>query len=529
MLDCGLWGLNPRGHHLTSLLLHAATAVLLFVLLDGTTRETWKSAAVAALFALHPLHVESVAWVAERKDVLSGLFWALTLLAYARHAAVPGAARYALVLVLFVLGLSAKPTLVTLPIVLLLLDHWPLRRTEPLRRLVAEKVPLLALAAASSVLTLLVQRAGGAFGSMEQYPLAARAGNALVAYVTYLAKTLWPGRLAVFYPHPGTGLRAFMVLGAAAILVAATLLALRARRARPYLTVGWVWYLVTLVPVIGLVQVGEQSMADRYTYLPLVGIFLMLTWGATDALNLLAPRASLLRAAWPKVVLGALGALAILTFEQTRIWRNSVTLFEHALAVTEDNHVAHLNLGLAFEEKGDLPRAEEQYRRVLDLRGDHPTAHHNLGDILARRGRTLEAIQHYRAALAADADYADAHDSLGVALATEGRADEAATHFAAAIRLDPDQASFRYNWGTALASAKRWPEAIAQFREAIRLRPAYAEAHHNLAAALYFQGDYVGAWREVERSRAYGYPTPPAFLELLSGRMPEPKRPESRR
>jgi protein O-mannosyl-transferase len=448
-LDASLLGPGPVGYHLTNLLLHTANVVLLFLVLRRMTGALWRSALVAALFAVHPLHVESVAWVAERKDVLSTFFWVVTLAAYAHYAARPSPGRYLLVMALFVLGLLAKPMLVTLPCVLLLLDYWPLRRLAgrqqpagyaqaPASRLVLEKVPLLLASALACVLTLAAQAGAGAVSGMQQVSLPQRIGNALLAYEWYLGKTFWPVGLGLLYPYPTT-VSLVEVLGAGAVLTAVTVLAVWQVRRRPYLLVGWLWFLGTLVPVLGIVQVGEQAHADRYAYVPHIGLFFAFVWGLADlCAGLRVPVA--VRAGLAGVVLLA---LAVLTFEQVGYWQDGISLWEHTLTVTgpnprahdslgtlylyQDNFTearrhaeeairldprnsrSHFNLGVIFEEKdADLDRAEEEFRTVLRLA---PTlhavtydlnryAHYHLAQVLEKQGRREEAQRHYQAARA---------------------------------------------------------------------------------------------------------------------------------
>jgi tetratricopeptide (TPR) repeat protein len=377
MLDCELFGMDPLGHHLTSLLLHTASAVLLFEALRRMTGAVWRSALVAALFAVHPTHVESVAWVAERKDVLSGFFWMLTLLAWERYVRQPSWQRYMAVALSLAAGLLSKPMVVTLPFVLLLLDVWPLRREIPRKIRIKEKLPLFALAAASCVATVIAQ--SGAIGMASRFPMNLRLANAVLSYVAYLGKTLFPSRLAVFYPMP-TEFPAWKVMGAALLLASLTVLALRAAR---YVTVGWLWYLGTLVPVIGIVQVGGQAMADRYTYLPTIGLFLIAVWTI--------PR----KAVWIPVLL----ALAIGTRLQLRHWQDSESLFRHAAAVTERNFIAHLNLAQIHADRGDRGRALEHFRTTLEIRPGMWQAQASLGNTLRRWGRPDKALPHLRNAV----------------------------------------------------------------------------------------------------------------------------------
>jgi tetratricopeptide (TPR) repeat protein len=517
LLDGQLFGLRSGWHHLTSVLWHALAALLLFAFLQRSTHARWCSALVAFLFALHPLHVESVAWVAERKDVLGAFFWFLALWAYVRYAERPRLGRYLLVLFSFCLGLMAKPMIVTLPFVLLLLDVWPLRRLAG-ARVLWEKLPLFALSAAAAVATYLVQRASGAVEALGTFPLGLRIENALVTYIVYIAKMFLPARLAVFYPYP-RDLPVWQAVLAAVALAGISVFVLRWFRSRPYLAVGWFWYLGTLVPVIGLVQVGAQARADRYTYIPMIGLSIMLAWGAAEI-----PRR------WPRSrpVLAALAAaacscLAVLTWVQVRSWSNSESLFRHALAVTDGNYLAHHNLGVALaedparlpeaithyqaalrikpdyaraltdlgsalsKEPGRLSEAVAAYRAALRIAPDSPIPHHNLANTLSKiPGRLPEAIAEYEAALRIDPDYAEAHNHLGLALSgLPGRLPEAIAHYQAALRIQPDYAEAHANLASALADIPdRLPEAISEYEAALRIEPDSAETHYNLGVAL---------------------------------------------
>jgi len=394
MLDCELFGLNPLGHHLTSLLFHIANTLLLFWVLKRMTGAVWQSAFVAAAFALHPLGVESVAWAAERKNVLSGFFWMLTIAAYIRYAERPCIGRYLPVVLALCLGLMAKPTVVTLPFVLLLLDYWPLDRFQwkNLRFLVCEKIPLLFLAAVLSAVTFFAQKGIGAVAPADKLGLNLRLANAFVSYIRYIGKIFYPAGLAVFYPHPLRSLPLWQPIVCLFILVVVSAAVIYV--GRRYLVVGWLWYLGVLVPVIGLVQVGNQAMADRYTYLPAIGIFIMLTWGITELL-----------AGWRfrKIVFSAAGLIFIIlilyTRTQLRYWRNNFTLYEHALKVTANNYVAYNNLGAAFQSEGMLEEAIGHYRRALRIRPDYFFTHCNLGSALQSQGRFSEAAGHYQYAL----------------------------------------------------------------------------------------------------------------------------------
>ncbi len=475
ILDWSLYGARPLGHHLTGVSLHAANTLLLFLLLGSMTKTWGPSGLAAALFAVHPLHVESVAWIAERKDVLSTLFWLLATAAYVRYARAPSVTRMALVFSSMAAGLLAKPMLVTLPFTLLLLDSWPLGRArEGWRRLVVEKLPLIALSAASSVVTFWAQKAGGAVASVSRFSLPVRTANAALAYVAYLGKTAWPHPLAVFYPHPGTAAVGPSAALAAVVLVAITVLVFRIRVERPYAFVGWLWYLGTLVPVSGVVQVGNQGMADRYTYVPLIGIFIVVAWGAAE----LGKRAVV------PAVLVVLG-LAIVTRSQAAVWRDSVTLFTRALSVTGPNSTAEVDLGAALEARGSLAEASKHYENALRLDPGNRAAHNRIAGLLARQGRLDGAVAHYRSVMAANPGDAATANNLGIVLAKQGKLAEAIELFRAALSAHPeDPASVHTNLGNALLLSGRTDEAIAEYRESLRLNPGDAETEANLRTAL---------------------------------------------
>jgi tetratricopeptide (TPR) repeat protein len=573
LLDVQLFGLHAGAHLLENAALHALNSALLFAVLRRMTGRRWPSALVAALFALHPLHVESVAWVSERKDVLSTLFWMLTLLAYDGYTRRPNTRRYALLVLVFALGLLAKPMLVTLPFVLLLLDWWPLRRREkgdgrrelpapsrlpsPVSRLLLEKVPLFVLAAAVSVITLAAQRRAGAVTSLDALPLGARLANAAVSYATYLVQTVAPIGLAPFYPlRPD--LPAWQVGGAVLLLVALSAVAVWGARTRPYLAVGWAWYLGTLVPVLGLVKQGEQAMADRFTYIPLIGIFIMLAWGLAD---LAAARR------WPErrlaaAATAALIACAAVTLWQVSRWRDSETLFRHALAVTRDNYLAHLNLGAVLLDTGRnaealgefeaalriRPRlvtalvnagkaqvalgqpeaAAAAYQRALQIDPDNALGHYNYGVLLGSQGRLDDAAAHYEAAVAANPDYAKAHNNLGSVRAEQGRFDAAVVHYRAALALYPDLAPAHLNLAVALEATGRPDEALAHARAAVRLAPEEPRTHLNLGAMLMGQGQTDAAiehYREAVRLRPDLSDAQIALADALARRRAAPSQP----
>ncbi len=512
MLDAELYGVEPGPFHATSLLLHVASAVLLLLALARMTGAPGRSAFVAGVFALHPLHVESVAWVAARKDVLSGLFFMLGLLAHERLAtagATPG--RRAAVASCMALGLLAKPILVSFPFVLLLLDAWPLGRLRAgtRRALVAEKAELFALAAAAGVVTLVAQRAGGALQALDAIPLGQRIANALVSTVGYLYRAFLPEGLAVFYPHPRDALPAWQAVAAGALLVALTVLALRAWTGRRYLAVGWLWMLVLLAPVIGIVQVGGQAMADRYTYLPLIGLAIAVSWGTFD----LAPGARA-RRALAGLGLAALAALAAATFQQVRVWRDTETLFAHALRVTERNAVAHVNLGLALLRSGRLDAAERHASAALAIAPGLAHAHALRAELRAEQGRHAEAVEGYEAALALLPGSARWNAEVGRSLVEQGRVAEGVARLEQALRLDPESAAVQAKLGRALEREGRSDEAIAHYREALRLRPDLAELHGYLGAALLSRKDLEGARPALERAAAL-QPEVAVWRELL--------------
>jgi Flp pilus assembly protein TadD len=534
LLDWTLFGPRAGGHHAVSVILHAANAVLLFLLLERLTAARWRSAVAAALFAVHPLRVESVAWISERKDVLSTLLGLSALLAYAGYARRPSPGRMVGVAALLAAGLAAKPMLVTLPFVMLLLDAWPLRRLRLERAswpavgpLLAEKTPLFALAAVSAAVTYLVQRSAEAMTLSERIGFPLRAGNAVLSYGAYLRDTAWPAGLAVFYPHPGKSLALAAVAGSAVLLAALTAAAVRLRRSHPYLLVGWLWYLVTLVPVIGLVQVGSQGRADRYTYLPLVGIFVALAWGCGDALDALARRRGAKVSApvssarlWP--LLAALPFLAAAAHVQAATWSDSVALWTHALSATGPNAEAQVNLANALAERGRTDAALSGYREALRTSPSHPDALNGLGLILLGRGQTGDALPLLEKAVAMRPSFAGAHSNLAVALAKAGRRDEALRHAVTAARLEPDLPEARANAGALLLRAGRADEAIFELEAACRLDPASAGAHADLAAGYYLAGRYAEAWKEVALARRLGAEPSQELLRALSGKLPDP-------
>jgi tetratricopeptide (TPR) repeat protein len=516
MLDCQLFGLASGAHHLSNVALHGFGALLLFGLLRRMTGARWRSAFVALAFALHPLHVESVAWVAERKDVLSAALFFPTLWAYVEYTRRPSRAKYLLVFLLFCCALMAKPMVVTLPFVALLLDFWPLRR-KPAVGLILEKLPLFALAVGASVVTYLVQEHAGAVSSISQVPLAARLQNALVCYLTYLGNFVWPARLAVFYPYSIPPVWAWMMAGFA--LAAVTVLVLRARDRHPYAAVGWLWYVGTLAPVIGLVQAGSQSRADRYTYLPMVGISIVLAWGATEAVG----RWRWGRPALAVSMVAVCSAWAVAAWFNVGNWQNSISLFRHAIQVTNENYVAYNNLAVAERQAGEFDEAVSSFQSVVRIQPQDAQARDNLGEALMAAGRVDEAVPHFEEAVRLQPGSAKAQYGLGGVLVEQGRFQEALPHLqqalpqlAEAVGNNPGDPDLRYNLGTLLGMMGRADEAIVQFAEAVRLQPGDPEAHFNLgtalasrnrleeardefAAAVRLRPDYVNARINLER------------------------------
>jgi len=481
MFDAELFGLRPGGHHLTSVILHIVNVLLLFVLLKRATGALGPSAFTAALFAIHPLHVESVAWIAERKDVLSTMFWWLAMIAYVGYVQQPRLWRYLAVCLMMALGLLAKPMLVTLPLVLLLFDVWPLKRIQagqPWTRLVLEKLPLFALAAASSVITFLVQQQGGAVTGFGLLPISKRIANALVAYLRYLGKTFWPADMAIFYPY-SEALPGWWVAGSAVLLIALSFLAVRAVRRSPHLFVGWFWYVVTLVPVIGIVQVGTQAIADRYTYVPLVGIFMAIAWSAAA----IAPSSAARRWALPAVATLVVLALATVAYAQVQVWQNNFTVWTHARAVTQDNYIAENELGVILVNKGQFDEALPYFERASAMKAEYVEARFNRGLAYLRRGRVADSIEQLSITVRLKPDHADAFNNLGFALMSTGKTDEALQSYMQALRLKPEMVDAHNNAGFVLAAAGRVPEAIAHFETAVKLAPDGEAGHMYLGMA----------------------------------------------
>ena len=537
MLDCELYGLNPMGHHWTNLIIHLANTILLFLVLKLMTGAIWRSAFVAALFALHPLHVESVAWVSERKDVLSTFFGLLMIAAYYRYVKNPGLKKYLLVIILLSLGLMTKPMLVTFPFVLLLLDFWPLKRFQfkddriiqsdgvtcfgfkEFFQLILEKIPLLIPVVISCILTFLAQKSGGAVKGLVALSLKTRVANALVSYVSYVLKAIWPSKLTVFYPHPGDTLTAWQISGAFLVITVAIFLSMRLSKKYPYIGVGLFWYLGTLVPVVGLVQVGEQAMADRYTYIPLIGLFIIVAWGVSDLMKKWHYR-KIYFSLFATIILTTLTAR---TFFQTSHWKNGVTLFEHAIKVTENNHKAHNNLATALDSL-DLDRAISHYKEALRIHPNYVIALCNLGLTLCDKGNYDEAvlyftkalkinpqktdtrmdlanifflqakpekaISQYREILKTDYENANAHYNLAYMLSAQKKIDQAELHYKETLKINPNHEKAHYNLANIELKQGKLKEAFTHFAEAIKIKPDYVQAYNKIGLILFKQGKF---------------------------------------
>ncbi len=500
MLDVQFYGLHPVGHHITNVLFHAANTVILFLWLRSLTGACWRSAFVATLFALHPLHVESVAWISERKDVLSGFFGLLSLWTYTRYARESKVRFYVLSLILLALGLMSKPMLVTWPCIFLLLDYWPLRRnttpskakakteeTKNWSRLFVEKAPFFLLSAITCAITVKTQSAEHAVASLQNLSLGERLAGIPVAYVRYLGKIFWPANLAVLYPLSTPSLST--TAAASAFLIGITLLAFQQRKKRPHLLVGWLWFLGALVPVIGLVQAGQQSIADRYTYLPSIGLFIALTWLLAE----LAERSRTQTRIISSVTAAVLIACMLVTGSQLLYWQNSEALFLHTLAVTDKNSIAWINLGAAIAKYREIRQAEFCYRTAVQINPSSSDAWFNWGCALADLMRNDEAIAAYQSAIRLDPQSVKLRNNLATAFAIAGRMPEAETQLRAAVDLDPQSAELRSNLAGLLAQESKWNEAVAEFRKAVALDPSMTDARLGLAGALAKVGNYAEA------------------------------------
>jgi tetratricopeptide (TPR) repeat protein len=510
MADVQIFGMHPAGHHFTNVLLHALNVVLLFLLLRAGTQALFRSAAVAALFAIHPLNVESVVWIAERKSLLCTTFLFLALAAYGWYVRKPGAGRYLAVVLFFALGLMAKPMIVTLPFALLLLDFWPLKRfpyhhtnerpsgvLSTVRKLAVEKIPLFLLSIASAAITMRTQRSAGALGSTAALPLVQRLNNAIYSYLAYILKAIWPSRLAVFYPHPGGSLALWKVVAAALLVLLVSAFAWL-RRDRGYLSVGWLWYLGTLVPVIGIVQAGRQAMADRYAYVPLLGIFVMTAWSVAE----FSPRLPLGRGSRFALVAAVLSLYAVFSFVQIGYWRDSLTLFQHALQVTPDNSITEDNLGTAYVEKGLLEQAVPHYVAAIRLSPRLSNAHYDLATVLLRQNRLDEAQREYGIVLKTASDpleLAQAHNNLAVVLMQKNQSAEAGNEFAAAIGLNPNEVNSFIGRGSLAFQAGNLDAALADFTRAIQIAQS-PSAYFWMGRTLEGKGEMASAMHAYENA-----------------------------
>jgi Tfp pilus assembly protein PilF len=494
MLDCQLFGLKPGANHFVNVLLHSIAVILLFILLAQMTGNVWSSAFVSAIFAIHPLHVESVAWISERKDVLSGLFFFLTLLAYFYYTRKPGVGRYVTMSILFACGLLSKPMLVTLPIILLLIDYWPLNRFErsSATKLILEKIPLLLLSAGSAVATLIAQRGG--IVQIGHLPLTWRAANAVSAYLIYIWQMIWPANLALIYPHPGR-LPFWQTASASAVLVLVTAGVFILRKRQPYLITGWLWYLIMLLPVIGLIQVGSQAHADRYTYLPQIGLYFAATWGVVDLSRSFQYRREVFSVAAPLVI----AVLAWRSWIQTGYWHDTERLWNRTFAVTKQNDIAHFNMGEYLLRSHRLDEAITQFEIVLASHPNQPDANFQLACAFMEKGELEPAIRHFERTLKIQPDNPEAETNLANVLLKSERVEEAVAQYRNVVRHEPSSALAHYNLAVGLHRLGALPEAIVHYKEALRLDPHYPDADHFLGQALLQNGQPDEARLHLEK------------------------------
>jgi len=508
MAGSQLYGVSPGWHHLTNVFLHLSNILLLFLLLKKLTGSFWKSAFVAALFALHPLHVESVVWITERKDVLSTFFFLLAIWMYSLYIERPRTTNYLLTILCFVFGLMAKPMLVTLPFVLILLDFWPLGRFNfksfingtstkecPLPfHIVLEKIPFLALATLVSTLTFMASQKVGGISSFDVVSLDVRISNAMVSYIKYIMKMIYPSKMVVLYPF--RMLPPLEVIGASVLLAGLSWFAIKNIQKRPYLTVGWLWYLVTLVPVIGIVKVGAQAMANRFVYVPFIGLYICVAWGFPELVARFPHRKKCL--AILATVLFSI--LMIVTWKQVQNWENSITLFKHTLKHTSNNYMIHNALGVELYKQGRTEEAIEHYLQALRIKPDYVNAHNDLGNAFGKQGRTEEAIEHYLQALHIKPDYEIALNNLGNAFGKQGRTEEAIEHHLQALRIKPDYVDAHYNLAVALDIQGRTEESIKHYLQALRIKPDFVDAHNNIAVALFRKDNIEGAIAHFQKA-----------------------------
>lgn len=488
MADHQLYGLKAGGYHITNVLFHLCNCILLFLFLQKTTGSFWRSAFAAAVFALHPVFTESVLWIAERKDVLSFFFFLLTLLFYSRYIEKKTAAAYLVILICFTCGLMAKPMLVTLPCALLLLDYWPLQRMDTDRdnllgmftARVIEKAPLFILSLIFSIITFMTQNRGQAVVGLDVYPLPVRLNNALVSYASYIRKFILPRDLAVFYPHPLNTIPLWQTLLSALVLLLITLLAVRTAKKHPFLMFGWLWFLGILFPVIGLTQSGLQAMADRFIYIPAIGLIIIISWGLPAIPGIKKLQKKILG---PAAIIYLL-LLGSTTFFQAGYWENSISLFSHAARVTRNNYIAHTCLANAYQEKGADPQAFLHYTEALRIKPNYAKAHYNLGLLLARNQRTDDAIKHFRLSLKVRPERAETHNALAIELAKKNALEKSIEHFQEAVRLDPGFIDAQNNLGHALLLNNHITEAVTVFENILKNHPDHAIARNNLKKAL---------------------------------------------
>jgi protein O-mannosyl-transferase len=528
MIDVEIHGLNPGGHHVTNLLIHILNTILLFIILFRMTQAWGQSLFVAAVFAVHPLHVESVAWISERKDLLSLFFMLLASWAYISYTKKPGLKRYIISILLFICGLMSKQMLMTFPFILLLLDYWPLGRINKdeqkekvtfasIKKLFVEKIPFFVLSIASGVIVVLTQSGGGAIGTLSAYPILSRLSNAILAYQSYLVKTFWPAGLSVHYPYEKSP-HILSVLIALFLLVTISFFAARFWQKAPYFIVGWLWYGVTLIPVIGLVQIGQQSRADRYTYIPLIGLLMIVGWGLPNLLYLSKElrQRPLVKSALAGVAAITIVLLVLAARSQAEYWKSSESLFRHSLAVTTGNAVMHSKLALCLMDQGRLEEAIMQYEESLRINPLSFESHNNLGNILNGQNKLDEAIAHYEAAIKIDPRSAEAHNNDGVALNKLGRSQDALAQYLEALSLNRDYPEAHHNIASLYGKMGDLEKAIYHDSQAIRLRAHYAEAHYNLAVSFYLKGEYSKAKAEVDQCIKDGGYVPAAFMEAIN-------------
>lgn len=482
MTDVRIYGMAPRGHHLSSLGIHALATLLLFMLLYRMTSAPWQSSFVAALFALHPVHVESVAWVAERKDVLSAFFGFLTLFIYVKFTENRKTTLYLSALLAFIAGLMAKPMLVTLPAVMLLLDYWPLCRSRqtmsPMKELfllIKEKTPFILCSLCSGIITIYAQKSGGAVAALSAIPLSLRIENSLIAYVSYIGKLIYPKGLAIYYPMPVYNAR-WQVAGALVLLLGISAAAVLIRRRAPWVAVGWFWFVITLIPVIGIVQVGSQLMADRYTYIPAIGLFMTAAWGIPATIRNIRLKKTILATLYAAAIIISI----VVTRQQLTYWNNNIDLYKHTLSVTTGNYVTHISLGLALQAQGNLAAAIMEFQQATRINPGSKNAHNALGMAFDSIGDLDSAIREYQLALQIDSTFKEASNNLGIALAGRGYLNAAIQELQRAVVLNPNNSEVHFNLGLAHERKGNPGEAIREYREALRLNPSNRKAQTGL-------------------------------------------------